>query len=44
VEYEAVWERTDELRAALEALRSDLLDYANLLAQVAGVESLIALD
>jgi hypothetical protein len=44
VEHERVWERAGELRAALEELRSTLVDYANLLAQVAGVEPLIALD
>lgn len=43
-EHEAEWERADELRGALEGLRSGLLDYANLLAAVAGVEPLIALD
>ena len=44
VEHESAWERAGELRAALEELRSSLLDYANLLAEVAGVEPLIALD
>lgn len=44
VEHEAVWDRAQELRAVLEELRSTLLDYANLLAEVAGVEPLIALD
>jgi hypothetical protein len=44
VEHEAAWERAGELRAALEELRSSLLAYANLLADVAGVEPLIALD
>ena len=43
-EHEAEWERTAELRGVLEDLRSGLLDYANLLAAVAGVEPLIALD
>jgi hypothetical protein len=44
VEHEAAWERAGELRAALEGLRSNLVDYANLLAEVAGVEPLIAFD
>jgi len=44
VEHEAAWERAAELREALEELRSGLLEYANLLATVAGVEPLIALD
>jgi hypothetical protein len=44
VEHEAAWERAAELREALEQLRLSLLDYANLLAEVAGVEPLIALD
>jgi hypothetical protein len=44
VEHEANWERAEELRTVLEGLRSNLLDYANLLAEVAGVEPLIALD
>lgn len=43
-EHEAEWERAAELRGVLEDLRSGLLDYANLLAKVAGVEPLIALD
>ena len=43
-EHEASWQRAGELRGALEELRSNLLDYANLLAEVAGVEPLIALD
>jgi hypothetical protein len=42
--HEAEWSRAAELRGALEDLRTDLLDYANLLAKVAGVEPLIALD
>jgi hypothetical protein len=44
VEHEAVWERAGELRGVVEELRSSLLEYANLLAEVAGVEPLIALD
>jgi hypothetical protein len=44
VEHEAAWDRAAELRKVLEELRSRLLDYANLLAAVAGVEPLIALD
>jgi hypothetical protein len=43
-EHEAEWGRNGELRGVLENLRSGLLDYANLLAAVAGVEPLIALD
>jgi hypothetical protein len=43
-EHEAAWEHAPELRRVLEELRSALLDYANLLAKVAGVEPLIALD
>ena len=43
-EHEAAWEHATELRAVLEELRSALLDYANLLAEVAGVAPLIALD
>jgi hypothetical protein len=42
--HEAEWERSAELRDVLEDLRSVLLEYANLLARVAGVEPLIALD
>jgi hypothetical protein len=42
--HEAEWERASELRGALEELRSALVDYANLLAAVAGVEPLIALE
>ena len=42
--HEAEWERAGELRGVLEQLRSVLLEYANLLAAVAGVEPLIALD
>jgi hypothetical protein len=42
--HEAEWERSAELRGVLEELRSVLLDYANLLAAVAGVEPLISLD
>jgi hypothetical protein len=37
-------ERAHELRAELEALRISLLDYTNLLAQVAEVEPPIALN
>ena len=44
VEHEAAWERATELRADLEELRGSLLAYANLLADVAGVSPLIALD
>src|SRR5262245_47083428 len=44
VEHEATWDRSAELRAQLEELRLALLEYANLLADVAGVEPLIALD
>ena len=44
VEHEAAWDRAQELRAVLETLRTSLLEYANLLAEVAGVEPLIALD
>ena len=44
VEHENAWERASELRSALEDLRATLLDYANLLAEVAGVEPLISLD
>jgi hypothetical protein len=42
--HEVEWERAAELRGALEELRSLLLDYANLLAAVAGVAPLISLD
>jgi hypothetical protein len=42
--HEAEWERSAELREVIEDLRSVLLEYANLLARVAGVEPLIALD
>jgi hypothetical protein len=42
--HEAEWERAGELRGVLEDLRLVLLEYANLLAAVAGVEPLIALD
>lgn len=42
--HEEEWERAAELRGALEDLRSVLLEYTNLLASVAGVEPLIALD
>lgn len=42
--HEAEWERGAELRGVLEELRMGLIDYANLLASVAGVEPLIALD
>jgi len=42
--HEAEWERAAELRGVLEGLRLLLLDYANLLAAVAGVEPLISLD
>lgn len=44
VEHEAAWGRAAELRDALEDLRVALLAYANLLAEVAGVSPLIALD
>jgi hypothetical protein len=44
VEHEGKWERAPELRDVLDELRLALLDYANLLADVAGVEPLIALD
>ncbi len=44
VEHEVAWERAGELREALEQLRLSLLEYANLLAEVAGVEPLIALN
>jgi hypothetical protein len=44
VEHELAWDRADELREALERLRLSLLDYANLLAEVAAVEPLIVLD
>jgi hypothetical protein len=44
VEHEAAWERATELRSTLEELRVVLLAYANLLADVAGVAPLIALD
>jgi hypothetical protein len=44
VEHESAWNRAGELREALEQLRLSLLEYANLLAEVAGVEPLIALD
>jgi hypothetical protein len=42
--HEAEWERAADLRGVLEDLRSVLLEYANLLASVAGVAPLIALD
>lgn len=42
--HEVEWERAAELRGVLEELRSVLLDYANLLAAVAGVAPLISLD
>jgi hypothetical protein len=42
--HEAEWDRAVELRGVLENLRSVLLEYANLLAEVAGVEPLISLD
>jgi hypothetical protein len=44
VQHEAEWNRAGELREVLEGLRCGLLDYANLLAAVAGVAPLIALD
>lgn len=43
-EHEAGWDRSAELRGVLETLRVTLVEYANLLAFVAGVEPLIALD
>jgi hypothetical protein len=42
--HEAEWERAAELRGVLEEVRSVLLEYANLLAAVGGVEPLISLD
>jgi hypothetical protein len=42
--HEVEWEHAAELRRLLEELRTVLLDYANLLAAVAGVEPLIALN
>ena len=42
--HEVEWEHAAELRGVLEELRSVLLDYANLLAAVAGVAPLISLD
>jgi hypothetical protein len=36
-EHERAWVRSDELRAELEDVRRSLLDYAALLAEVAGV-------
>src|SRR5262249_53907030 len=44
IEHEATWDRAAELRAVLEELRIKLLEYTNLVADVAGVEPLIALD
>lgn len=41
VEHERAWERQDELRAELAKTRSVLIEYADLLAQAAGVPSLI---
>ena len=41
VEHERRWPYADELRAELSAVRSSLTEYANLLADVAGVPSLV---
>lgn len=41
VEHERQWERSEELRKALNDVRGILVEYANLLAQVAEVPSLI---
>jgi hypothetical protein len=42
LEHERRWEQGEELRRVLNEVRGVLIDYANLLAQVAGVPSLIA--
>jgi hypothetical protein len=42
LEYERQWENHEELRQVLDDVRSVLIEYANVLAQVAGVPSLIA--
>jgi hypothetical protein len=42
--HEEAWERAAELRDVVEKLRAVLIEYANLLAAVAGVEPLISLD
>lgn len=39
-EHEAAWEHADEARAELNRAREALIDYANVLAEVAGVEPL----
>jgi hypothetical protein len=41
LKHEQSWEKAEELRKALNDTRKILIDYANLLAQVAGVPSLI---
>ena len=41
LEYEQRWSQQEELRRVLNELRATLVEYANLLAQVAGVPSLI---
>jgi hypothetical protein len=42
LEHERQWERNQELREALASVRSVLVDYATVLAEVAGVPSLVA--
>jgi hypothetical protein len=44
VEHEDAWKQASELRTALEQLRTDLIVYANVLAEAARVEPLITLD
>ena len=44
LEHERRWERNEELRDALSDLRRTLRRYADLLAEVAGVPSLVPLD
>lgn len=41
VEHERAWQHADELRAALEATRVELLAYASLLGEVTGAPSLL---
>jgi len=44
LEHERQWSQGNELRQVLNKVRATLVEYANLLAQVAGVPSLIADD
>lgn len=41
VEHEGKWDKQDELRQTLNEIRASLIEYANILAQVAEVPSLI---